>query len=149
MLNLTLFQMLNLIINTCLLFEMYITRSQKFWLTILCKYIKSKTKCNKGVTRTDDCLVTCHSTMFIVVRCSPIQFYIWQKTGCGTRYFLSFETENWICWLLRHYLNFLCELNFIGQHIFNVSPWTRNCPNLYIHETHRPNLAYIQVVLKF
>jgi len=30
----------------------------------------------------------------IVVRCSPTQFYIWQKTGCGIRYFLSFETEN-------------------------------------------------------
>ena len=28
--------------------------------------------------------------------------------------FLSFETENWI-WFLRHYLKFLCELNFIGQ----------------------------------
>jgi len=28
----------------------------------------------------------------------------------------------WICWLLRHYLNYLCELNFIGQQIFNVSP---------------------------
>jgi len=52
---------------------------------------------------------------------SPTQFYIWQKTGYGIRYFLSFEKENWICWLLRHYLNFLCELNFIGQHIFNVS----------------------------
>jgi len=36
---------------------------------------------------------------------SPAQFYIWQKTGCGIRNFLSFETENWICWLLRHYLN--------------------------------------------
>jgi len=28
--------------------------------------------------------------------------------------FLSFETENWI-WLLRHYLNVLCDLHFIGQ----------------------------------
>jgi len=28
--------------------------------------------------------------------------------------FLSFETKNWI-WLLRHYLNFLCEQDFIGQ----------------------------------
>jgi len=35
----------------------------------------------------------------------------------------------------------------MGQHIFNVSPWTRNCPNLYTHETHRPNLTYIQVIL--
>jgi len=26
-------------------------------------------------------------------------------------------------------------------------PWTRNCPNLYTHETHQPNLTYIQVVL--
>jgi len=24
-----------------------------------------------------------------------LPFYIWQKTGCGIRYFLSFETENW------------------------------------------------------
>jgi len=64
---------------------------------------------------------------------SPTQFYFWHKTGygIGLRYFLSFETENWICWLLRHYLNFWCELYFIGQQIFNVSPWTRNCPNLY------------------
>ena len=54
--------------------------------------------------------------MLIVVRLSPIQFYIWQKTGCGIRHFLSFEIENWKCWLLRHYLNILCELNFIGQH---------------------------------
>jgi len=43
--------------------------------------------------------------------------------------------------------NFLCELNFIGQQIFNVPSWTRNCPNLYTHETHQPNLTYIQVVL--
>jgi len=34
--------------------------------------------------------------------------YIWRRTGCGIRYFLSFETEIWICSLLRHYLNFLC-----------------------------------------
>jgi len=54
-----------------------------------------------------------------------------------------------MCWLLRHYLNFLCEPNFIGQQIFNVSPWTWNCPNLYTHETHQPNLTYIQVVLNF
>jgi len=40
----------------------------------------------------------------------------------------------------------VCELNFIGRHIFNVSPWTRNCPNLYAHETHQPKLIYIQVV---
>ena len=52
-------------------------------------------------------------------KCSPTQFYIWQKTGCGIRYFLSFETENWKCWLLRHYINFLCELNFIGQQIYH------------------------------
>jgi len=45
------------------------------------------------------------------------QFYIWQKTGCGIRYFLSFETENWKCWLLRRYLNLLCELNFVGKDI--------------------------------
>jgi len=79
----------------------------------------------------------------------PTQFYICPKTGCRIRYFLSFETENWTCWLLRHYLNFLFELNFIGQQIFNVSPSTRNCPNLGTHETHQPNLAYIHVVLKF
>jgi len=102
MLNLTQVQKLNLVFNTCLLFEMYITRGPKFWLTILCKYIKRKTKYNKGGTRTEDCLVTSHSTMFIVVRCSPTQFYIWQKTGCRKRYFLSFETKNWKCWLLIH-----------------------------------------------
>ena len=80
---------------------------------------------------------------------SPTQFYIWQKTTYGIRYFLSFETESWICWLLRSSLNILCELNFIGQQIFNESPWTGNCPNLYTHEPHQPNLIYIQVVLKF
>ena len=36
--------------------------------------------------------------------------------------FLSFETNNWI-WLLRHYLNYLCEVNFIAQYNFNVSPY--------------------------
>jgi len=51
-------------------------------------------------------LVTSHSTTLILVGCSPTQFYTWQKTGCGIRYFLSFETKNWKCWLLRHYLNF-------------------------------------------
>ena len=74
---------------------------QKVWLTILCKYIKRKTKHNKGVTRTEDFPDTSHSTMLIVVRCSPTQLYIGQKTGCGIRYFLSFEIENWKCWLLR------------------------------------------------
>ena len=92
----------------------------------------------------DDCLATSHSTTLIVpgVGCSPIQFYIRQETGFGIPYFLSFDTENWKCWLLRHYLNLLCKLNFIGQHIFNVSPWTRISPNLYTHETHQPNLTY-------
>jgi len=88
----------------------------------LCKYIKRKKKYNKGVSGTEDVLITSHSSMLIVVRCSPTQSYIWQKTGCGIRYFLSFETENWKCWLLKCYLNFLCEQNFIGQHIFEVSP---------------------------
>jgi len=94
---------------------------QKFGLTILCKYIKRKTKYSKRVTRTDDCLVTSHSTMLTLnsSEISPTQFYICPKTGCGIRYFLTFETENWICWLLRHYVNFLCELNFIGLQIFN------------------------------
>jgi len=43
----------------------------------------------------------------------------------------------------------LCELKLIGQQIFNVSPCTTNCPNLYTHEAHQPNLIHIQVVLKF
>jgi len=136
--------------------------AQKFWLTILCKYIKRKNKYNR-ITGTDDCLVTSHSTIcwhLTVSEISSLQLnFILKlnarygpgglKTECQIRYFLSFETENWICWLLRHYLNFLCELNFIGQQIFNVSPSTRNCPNLHTHETHQPNLTYIQVVLKF
>jgi len=49
---------------------------QKFLLTILCKYIKRKTKYNKGVARSDDCLVTCHSSMLTVGDISPTQFYI-------------------------------------------------------------------------
>jgi len=39
---------------------------------------------------------------------SLTQLYIWQKTGCRIRYFLSFKQKDWICWLLRHDLNFLC-----------------------------------------
>ena len=123
---------------------MYITRSPNILTTILCKYIKRKTKYNEGVTRTEDCLVTSHLTMLIglVVRCSPTQFYICQKTGWGLRYFLSFETENWKRWLLWHYLNVLCELNFFGQQIFNVSPWTRNCPNFtHVKLTNLPLLT--------
>jgi len=89
---------------------------------ILCKYIKRKTKYNKGVTRTDDCLVTSHSTMLTVVRIFQSSFISGRKLDAGYGTFLSFETENWICWLLRHHLNFLCELNLIGQQIFNVSP---------------------------
>jgi len=54
-----------------------------------------------------------------------------------------FRNRKLICCMLRHYLNFLCELNFIGQQIFHVSPWTRNWTNLYTHETHQPNLTYI------
>jgi len=46
MLNLTLVQKLNLIINTCLLFEMYITRVPNICLTILCKYSTPKEKPN-------------------------------------------------------------------------------------------------------
>jgi len=124
MLNLTLVQKRNLVINTCLLFEMYITRCRKFLTYILCKYIKRKFKYNKVVTRTEDCLVTSqsHSTLLIVGRFSPTQFYIWQKTGCGILYFLSFEIENWKCWFSRHYINFSRVLNFIRQQIYNVSP---------------------------
>jgi len=78
--------------------------------------------------------------------CSSTQFCL-AENWIRIRYLLSFETENWKCWLLRHYINFLCELNFIGQHIFNVSPWTRNCPNHYTRETQQPNVIYIQIVL--
>jgi len=44
---------------------------------------------------------------------------------------LSFETENWICWLLRYYLNFLCKLNFTGQQIFNVSPFEQEIVQIF------------------
>jgi len=37
------------------------------------------------VTRTDNCLVTYHSTILTVVIISPSQFYIWKKTRCGIR----------------------------------------------------------------
>jgi len=78
----------------------------------LSKYIKRKTKYNKGVTRTEDCQVTSqfpldHVDIDIIaglVRCSPTQFDICQKTGCEIRYFLSFETENWKCWLWRKFI---------------------------------------------
>ena len=113
MLNLTLVQKVNLIFTVVCFSKCTSQGVEKLWLTLLCKYIKRKTKYNKGVTRTEDCVVTSHSIMLIVVRCSPTQFYICQKTWCGKRYFLSFETENWKCWLLRNYLNFSCELNFI------------------------------------
>jgi len=42
----------------------------------LCKHIKKKNQIQqepKGVTPTEDCLVTSHSTTLIVVRCSPTQ----------------------------------------------------------------------------
>jgi len=105
MLNLTLDQKFNLIINACLLFEMYITRPgfQKFCLRSLYKYIKRKTKYNKGVTQTEYCLITSHSNMLTVVKWDvlPLSFMsaVWQKTGCGIWYFLSFKTENWKHWL--------------------------------------------------
>ena len=60
---------------------------QKFWHTILCKYIKRKFKYNKWVIRTDNCLITSHSTILTVVIISPTQFYVWQKTGRGKRSF--------------------------------------------------------------
>ena len=40
----------------------------------MCKYIR-KTAYNKGVIRTEDCLVTSHSTMLTVVRFYPTQLY--------------------------------------------------------------------------
>jgi len=45
-----------------------------------------KTKYNKGVTRTDDCLVTCHSIMLTVVRFLQLSFLSGRKldTGYGT-----------------------------------------------------------------
>jgi len=43
------------------------TRGPKILLTILCKYVKRKTKYNKEVTWTEDCLVTYHSTMLTAV----------------------------------------------------------------------------------
>jgi len=77
--------------------------------------------------------------------------HIWKKTGCEIRYFLSLKQKTGYagCLNLRYYVIFLCEQNFIGQQIFHASPWTRNCLNLYTHETHQPNLTNIQVVLKF
>jgi len=63
------------------------------------KYIKRKINYNKGVTRIDNSLVTCHSTILTVVIISPTQFYIWQKTGGGIRSFCpsKWKTGNG-CW---------------------------------------------------
>jgi len=49
---------------------------------------QKKNQIQQGVTRTDNCLVTSHSTILTVVRISPTQFCIWQKTGCGIRSFV-------------------------------------------------------------
>jgi len=152
MLNLTLVQKLNLIINTCLLFEMlmYITRGvQKSWLTILCNNIKRKNKSNKRVTRTEDCLAS-HFPLDYADSSEAFstQFYIWQKLrklDAGYAYGTFCPSkQNWKCSLLRQYLNFLCELNFVGQHIFNVSPWTR-IVRIFTHETHQPTLTWVKL----
>jgi len=156
----------------------------------LCKYIKRKTKYNKGVTRTEDCLATSHSTTLIVVRflLSNSVFHLEENWMRDTVLFvlrnrkldmLVVETlvfHQSLClkslcfikvnifapsnvypllprcmyllhvtamhveiqvpclWEWRrysiqyaeylHYLNFWCELNFMGQQIFNVSSRT-------------------------
>jgi len=46
---------------------MYITRGPKI-LKSLYKYIKRNTKYIKGVTRTEDCLITSYSTMMAIVK---------------------------------------------------------------------------------
>jgi len=51
------------------------------------------------VTRTDNYLITYHSTILTVVIISPTQFYIWQKTGCGIRSFYPPKRKTGIgCW---------------------------------------------------
>jgi len=68
----------------------------------LCKYIKRKTKYNKGVIRTDDWLVTSHSNMLALDSSdiSPTQFYICSRTGCGIRYFCPSKQKTGYagCW---------------------------------------------------
>jgi len=61
--------------------------SKNFYLQS-CVSIKRKTKYNKGVTRTDDCLVTSHSTMLTLVRFLQLSFISGRKldTGYGTFY---------------------------------------------------------------
>ena len=149
MLNLTLVQKLNLIMNTCLLFEMYITRDPKILTYNLVKVhqkiiqIQQRSHSNWGLS--------CHF---------PFDHVDSSEIFSNSVLYLA---ENWmrdtVLFVLRNRKlemlvvetlhKLLCELNFIGQQIFNISPWTRNCPNLYTHETHQPNLTYIQVVLKF
>ena len=105
---------------------------QKFSLTILCKCIKRKTKYNKGVTRTMDCLVTSLSTMLIVVRCSPNQFYVWQKTGCQRCTGSGFQDSNhagfstfWTNRIgsgLRFYSSFRIRIRIFKFHFWNLTP---------------------------
>jgi len=53
---------------------------------MLCKYIKRKIKYNKGLTRTDVFLVSCHSTMLTAVGFLQHSFISGRKldTGYGT-----------------------------------------------------------------
>ena len=77
----------------------------------LVEYIKRKIRYNKGVARSNNCVVTSHSTILTAVRFLKLSLYLAEKWMRDT-VVLSFETENWM-WLLRYYLKFLCELNCV------------------------------------
>jgi len=62
---------------------MYITWVTKIFTYNLVQVHQKKTKCNKGVTGNDDCLVTCHSTMLTVVRFLQLSFIFGIKLDTG------------------------------------------------------------------
>ena len=61
----------------------YITRCPKFLTYNLVQVHHKKTKYNKRVTRTDDCLVTSDSTMLTVVRFLQLSFISGRKLYAG------------------------------------------------------------------
>jgi len=117
--------------------------------------MKRKIQYNKGVTRTDDCLVTSqsHLTMLTAVRISPPQFYIWQKSGCGIGYsrfvFQNGKLDN-DCWdetqskLFKFYWPIVLQRITMNKKLSkSLHAW--NSP--YTHETHQPNVAGVCIAL--
>jgi len=108
----TLVQSLN--VNPCVHFQLYITSGPKI-LTYNHMWVH-QTKNQIQQWSDSNLQLSSHFPLDYIdssENFSNSVFYLAEKWMRDT-VVLSFETENWM-WLLRHYLNFLCELNFIGQ----------------------------------